>query len=265
MTANSATGLRALAGKAVLVTGANRGIGHSFVDALLDAGVGTVFAGVRDPGDAPVEWRDDGRIVPLRLDVTSRADIDAAARQCGAIDLFISNAGMTCLGPVLDCDEDTARQVMEVNYFGPMALTRALAPGLIERKGGIIYVLSMAAMVPPGPAPVYSATKSAAAMLAAGIRNELGEKGCDVTLCFPGYVDTRMSEFYPHRKTSPEEMAAATLRAWRAGTGHVFPDPFSELVLDYMRQDGARFLVEAPRVREEIAEVYLAGSPKSAG
>lgn len=257
----AADGKRALAGLTALVTGANGGIGAAFVDAMLAAGAARVHAAMRDPSAMPPRWRDDARVAPLTLDVTDRAQIAAAAALCGDLDLFVSNAGMTCIGPVSDKDEATARQVMEVNYFGPLMLTKALSETLCARRGGIIYILSMAAMIPPGPAPIYSASKSACAMLAAGVRADLEPRGVQVTLCFPGYVDTRMSDAFTSHKAAPEAIVAETLAAWTQGESHVFPDPFSKLVLTEMARDGARILTDPDGARRALAVAYdaLAG------
>lgn len=239
-------------GITALVTGANRGLGLAFVDALLEDGALRVYAGMRNLADAPPIWADDPRVIAVELDVTDADEVAAAARACHDIDLLVSNAGITCVGPVGEKDEATARAVMEVNYFGPLRLTKAFAAGFEAKRGGIIYVLSMAAMIPPGPAPIYSASKSASAMFAAGVEADLGQRGVRITLSFPGFVDTRMSDGFTSRKASPTDIARATLAAWHAGESHVFPDDYSRLVLDHMRRDGARILLDPNAVRREM-------------
>ena len=64
-------------GSVALVTGANRGLGKAYVEALRAAGAAKIYAGARQPMDAI-----DGRVIPIRLDVTSQADVESAARQC---------------------------------------------------------------------------------------------------------------------------------------------------------------------------------------
>jgi len=247
-----------LGARTALVTGANGGIGTAFVQTLLDQGAQRVYAAMRDPVALPSQWQGDPRVVPLPLDVTDAAAIAAIAGQCGDVDLLICNAGVTCIGAVSEMDEATIRHVMEVNYFGPAMLTRALSESLRKRQGGIIYVLSMAAMIPPGPAPVYSASKAACAMYAAGVRADLGKDGVRVTLCFPGYVDTRMSDAFKSQKAAPESIAGETLRAWAAGESHVFPDAFSQLVLAEMARNGAGLLTDPDNARKELALKYAA-------
>ncbi len=82
-----------IAGKNVLVTGANRGIGRALVDELVQRGAGQVFAGARSAEALEALGEVDGRVKPLRLDVTKAADIEAAARAVGQLDLLINNAG----------------------------------------------------------------------------------------------------------------------------------------------------------------------------
>src|SRR6478672_1212251 len=125
-----------LAGRVALVTGANRGVGAALVDALFERSAAKVYAGARDPESlAAAVARHGAALVPVRLDVTSRADIAAAAMACPDVEVLVSNAGLAPAGPVLDTSETLMRDVFEVNVFGPMALVGAFAPAL-TRSGG---------------------------------------------------------------------------------------------------------------------------------
>src|SRR3984893_13251639 len=81
---------RPIDGITALVTGANRGLGKEFTQALLDGGAAKVYAGARDPSTIEVT---DTRVVPVRLDITNPGDIAAAARDCTDVSLVINNAG----------------------------------------------------------------------------------------------------------------------------------------------------------------------------
>src|SRR6516162_6577320 len=111
-------------GSVAFVTGANRGLGAAFARALLDRGAAKVYAAVRRP-----ETVSDARLVTVRLDLTDRASIAEAARIASDATLVINNAGISTHTPILG-DEDRLRQELEVNYLGPVALSRSFAPVL---------------------------------------------------------------------------------------------------------------------------------------
>src|SRR6516225_7466994 len=107
-----------IAGKAVLVTGANRGIGQALVEEALRRGAKRVYAGTRQPLAHP-----DERVIPLTLEVTSPAQIEAAAAEAGSLDILINNAGVfrnDDLG-----DREALEQHLAVNLFGTYEVTRA--------------------------------------------------------------------------------------------------------------------------------------------
>src|ERR1700684_664613 len=111
-----------------LVTGANRGLGKAYTDALLAAGAAKVYAGARDPGSIAIT---DSRVVPLRLDVTHPEQVDDATRACADVTLLINNAGIMKGSPMLAEDSEAAfRAEMEVNVFGVLRMVRAFSPVL---------------------------------------------------------------------------------------------------------------------------------------
>ena len=118
-----------------LVTGANRGLGKEFVNVLLARGIKKVYAGARDPKSVEVS---DSRIVPIALDVTSPASIEAAASQLSDVTIVINNAGVAGGGSVLTGDLDAIRAELETNYFGPILVTRAILPAIVANGGGTI-------------------------------------------------------------------------------------------------------------------------------
>ena len=119
-----------LSGRKVLITGANRGLGASFVEAALARQASAVYAAARDPALLP-RFSDPARVVPVRLDVTDQQEVTEAGLERTDVDLLISNAGVTCHGPVLGGDDEAiVREVLEVNFFGPLRLVRSFGPGL---------------------------------------------------------------------------------------------------------------------------------------
>lgn len=118
-------------GAVVLVTGANGGIGTHFVHDALARGAAKVYATARSPR----AW-DDERIVPLTLDVTDPASIDAAVAAAADVTVLVNNAGaIPPSASLLDVTEADIRANMETNFFGPVFLARAFAPVLAAKKG----------------------------------------------------------------------------------------------------------------------------------
>lgn len=108
-----------------LVTGANRGLGREFTRQLLARGARRVYATARDPRSIDVEGA-----VPLQLDVTDVASVEAAVDAAPDVDLLVNNAGIATLQPVLTGDLDTIRRDVETNVFGTLQVTRGFAPTL---------------------------------------------------------------------------------------------------------------------------------------
>ncbi len=144
-------------GSVALVTGASRGIGAAYASALLERGAAKVYAAVRDPATVG-----DPRLTPIRLDVTDRASIAEAARIAHDVDLVINNAGVDTGTPTLG-DEAGLREELEVNYLGPVAVSRAFAPILAANGGGaLVNMLSGLAWLTLPTTGGYSSAKARA-------------------------------------------------------------------------------------------------------
>lgn len=236
-----------LTGRKVLITGANRGVGAAFVRAALSRQAATVVAGARDTAALP-PFEDAARVVPARLDVTDRTQIAAVASEHPDVDLLVCNAGVTCQQPVLSgVEEATFREVLEVNFFGPLALARAFASALRRPASGVIFVLSVSAVALSRSAPIYSASKAACLMLALDLREELRDSGGTVTVVLPGFIDTDMGAAFSHTaKATPAQIAELSLDGWLAGQHTIWPDRFAELVRDALGEP-FRALLDEPR------------------
>lgn len=247
-----------LSNRTVLVTGANRGLGASLVEVALDAGAAKVYAAGRDLQSlADVVERGGGRVVPVRLDVTDPEQVAAAAEATGDVDLLVSNAGVTCQKPILaSADVDDFRHTMEVNYFGTMSLLRAFAPQVRERRGGILLILSVAAVSLSRSAPAYSASKAATLMLGSSVREELREDGVQVTVSLPGWIDTEMASALPGEKATPREVSERSLDGHLAGDEVVWPDRFAVLVKQQVENRMLDLLTQPRAVMNEVAAQF---------
>ena len=185
-------------GRTVLVTGANRGLGRALVFAFAEAGAAKVFAGARQPasieklrGDATAV---NAPIVPIKLDVTNEDDVNAA-RALGFIDILVNNAGIAGYGNPLSMDFARAIEEMNVNYFGALRMTRALAPEMIERgEGMIVNVATAFARINLPIVATYCASKAALLSLGQALRAYLSDKGVHVMTVLPTTIDTDMSK-----------------------------------------------------------------------
>jgi NAD(P)-dependent dehydrogenase (short-subunit alcohol dehydrogenase family) len=245
-------------GAHALVTGANRGLGSHFVEALLDRGAERVYAAARriDTLADAVESHGE-RVVPVRLDVTNVEAVRHLADDLPDVDIVVSNAGQTCKFAVLqEQAEREFRSALEVNFFGPLGLVRAFAPHLASRRGGILFVQSLAALVISRSSPIYSASKAAAMMLATGVRAELRTAGVTVTSTFPGFIDTDMTTGLDIPKASPRSVADRSLDAFAAGRSTVFPDRLAELVENAVTQDMAAVLDDPQAVMTRLIREF---------
>jgi NAD(P)-dependent dehydrogenase (short-subunit alcohol dehydrogenase family) len=217
----------------VLVTGANRGIGRALIDALLSRGVKKVYAAARNP--ATLADLHDDRVVPLQLDVTDANEIAAAAKAMADVELVFNNAGVLLGGGLSDVSViDQARREMDVNYFGPLQLLRALAPALARNGGGIVVNIGSAAGLTSVPFfPTYSASKAALHSLTQSARVLLRTKGTSVVGVYAGPVDTDMTRELTLPKTSARDVASAILDGVEAGHEDIFPDSFA---VEFSRQ-----------------------------
>jgi len=214
-------------GTVAFVTGANRGIGKALVEALQKSGAKKIYAAARDVSTlSEMVAADGGRIIPVQLDVTQPASILAAAGQAKDVTLLINNAGVAMFeGLIAAADLQAARAEMEVNFFGPLAMTRAFAPILAANGGGaVVNMGSIASHVNFPVLGSYSASKAAVHSLTQAIRAELAAQATHVTGVYPGPVDTDMAANFPMDKTPPSEVAGAILAAVEAGEEDVYPD-----------------------------------------
>ena len=218
-----------MSGKAVLVTGANRGIGKALVEEALDRGAARVYAASRQPVDHP-----ETRVVPLTLDVTDDAQIRAAADAVTSLDLLVNNAGVA-----LRDDDLSNRALLErhfaVNVFGIFDLTRAMLPALTESRGTVLNILSTAAWVNLPPLPGYSASKAAAFSLTQGLRAQLANRGIPVRAAMVGVADTDMTKGWDGPKDSAASVAARIFDGLDRDEDEIFPDTVSASVADDWR------------------------------
>jgi len=213
-------------GSVALVTGANRGLGKAFVQALSQAGARKIYAAARDPATIAAA---DG-IVPIKLDVTNPEHIRSAAAEFRDVSVLINNAGISIRSPsALDpASSDALRKEMETNVFGPLSLVQAFAPILASNGGGaVLNVLSALSWVSITGVETYCATKSAAWSLTNGLRHSLSQQGTQVVALHVGYMDTDMTKNLPVTKSDPNVVARDAISAIEKGEVEILADATS--------------------------------------
>lgn len=208
-----------VAGQTVLVTGANRGVGREFVAQLLERGAAKVYAGARDPQAVDTS---DPRVRAVALDVTDPASVAAAAALAGDVSVVVNNAGIVKGASVLAADAADLREELEVNLFGPLAVTSAFLDGVVARSGAVVNVASVLSWLALGGS--YGVSKAALWSATDAMRVELAPRGVQVLGVYMGYVDTDMAAGVEAAKVSPADVVRQVLDGLEAGVGEVLAD-----------------------------------------
>nr|WP_315849735.1 SDR family oxidoreductase [uncultured Rhodoferax sp.] len=211
----------------VLVTGANRGIGLAFAQALLARGARKVYAAARNPASVTLPG-----VEALQLDVTNPQEIADAVKKASDVTLVINNAGIAQPGGFLAADSDAVtRRMFETNVFGVLNMSKAFAPVLKANGGGaLLNVLSVASWVNGGELAAYSASKSAAWSLTNALRHELAAQQTQVLGLHMAYVDTDLTRGFDVPKSSAEDIVLRALDGLEEGADEVLADVLTQQV-----------------------------------
>lgn len=215
----------------VLITGTSTGIGRATAEILAARGF-DVFATMRDLAKkAPLErslsgGTSRGRVRFLQLDVADPASIRAAvdtvlAASGNKLDAVVHNAGVASAGALEDIPEADLRRVMETNFFGVLALTRALLPTFrAQRHGRIVIVSSQAAFAGQPANSIYCASKWAVEGWAESMAYELDPFGIDVVLIEPGPYRTEIWKSTPRFGPAESPYAGWARKVYRGADWH---------------------------------------------
>src|SRR5215213_6786740 len=183
--------------KTILITGASAGFGEAAARRFAGEGWRVIGTGRRGERLRALQEQLGERFLPLEIDMRDREALESLARldpPWGEIDLLLNNAGLAPPTDVLpDTDWDRIDTVIDTNITGLVALTRALLPRLIERKGQIINLSSVAATYPYKGGAVYAGTKAFVRQFSLDLRCDLAGTGVRVTSIEPGMAETEFT------------------------------------------------------------------------
>jgi 3-oxoacyl-[acyl-carrier protein] reductase len=224
------------AGRVVLITGGNRGIGLSCARA---------FAGLGDRVAVTYRSEPVEGLTSVRCDVSSSDDVDAAFREVeerlGKVEVLVANAGMTKDGLVVRMTDDDFVSVVDTNLAGAFRVAKRALPGMLRaRQGRIVLISSVVGLLGSGGQVNYAASKSGLIGMARSLARELGSRAITVNVVAPGFVETDMTADLPEdrraeiarsvplgRMAAPDEIAGVV--TWLASpaaayiTGAVIP------------------------------------------
>jgi len=234
-----------LAGQVALITGAGRGFGLAIAERFAEEGADVVLAyrASRAPCDelASRVRGMDGRALVVQADVTDGPAVDglvaAASGEFGRVDILVNNAGVMYRAPIVESDEATWRAELEVNVFGVLRVTRAVLPGMIERRHGkIINLSSQLALIGSENSAVYSGSKGFVLTWTKSLAREVGQFNINVNAIGPGSIVTDMNlALYPTEEARRQRAAQLPLR--RMGS----PRDVAECAL-FLASEAANFL-----------------------
>jgi 2-hydroxycyclohexanecarboxyl-CoA dehydrogenase len=190
--------MRGLQNKVVVITGAGRGMGASIAERLAAEGALVAVTDVDEKSALATAEALEGA-AGFRLDITNAAEVDARipeiAAALGPIDALVNNAGWDRLAPFLETDEDLWDRIIDINLRGPIRMTKAVLPQMVERGSGrIVNISSDAGRVGSTGEAVYSACKAGIIGFGKTIAREMARHNITVNAICPGPTATPLLE-----------------------------------------------------------------------
>ena len=186
-----------VSGKVVFITGGAAGVGAEVARRLHAKGAKLVLTDVDEGALTALAAALGGdRVLTFAADVRDLSAMQAAADQAverfGGIDVVMANAGIASYGSVLQVDPEAVKRLLDVNVLGVFHTVRATLPSIIDRRGYVLIVSSLAAFTAaPGLAP-YNASKAGVEQFANALRLEVAYRGVDVGSAHMSWIDTAM-------------------------------------------------------------------------
>lgn len=235
-----------------MVTGASGGLGQAIARSFASRGAQLVLTGRRTEVLERLAAELGGQAIAC--DFSDRGDLERLISEAGDIDVLVANAALPGSGVLTDLSQEHVDRVLEVNLRAPVALARALAPGMINRgRGHLVFMSSLAGKAASPASSLYSATKFGLRGFALALREDLRPHGVGVSTVVPGFIrdagmfaDAGIELPWFVRTRSPEEVAAAVIRAVQRNRAEVEVAPVTLRL-------GASFATVAPAIAAEVS------------
>jgi NAD(P)-dependent dehydrogenase (short-subunit alcohol dehydrogenase family) len=178
-----------------LITGCSTGLGRALAEAVIAAGHNAVVTAREVGRVADLAADNTDRVLPLPLDVTDTSQVTNAVSQAeerfGAIDVVVNNAGYGYRAAVEEGDDSDIRTLFETQFFGAVAMIKAVLPGMrARRSGAIVNISTIGVQIMPPGSGYYAASKAALEGMSGALRAELQPLGISVTVVEPGAFRT---------------------------------------------------------------------------
>nr|XP_033770729.1 dehydrogenase/reductase SDR family member 7B isoform X1 [Geotrypetes seraphini] len=178
----------------VLITGATSGLGKECAKVFYAAGSQLVLCGRDRERLQDVTHKPHAVTFDLSDTEAVASAVGEILKCVGHVDILINNAGISYRGTILDTEVDVDRTLMETNYFGPVALTKALLPSMIKKRSGhIVVISSVQGRISIPFRSAYAASKHATQAFFDCLRAEMQQYEIEVTVVSPGYIQTNLS------------------------------------------------------------------------
>jgi short-subunit dehydrogenase len=213
----------------VLLTGASGGIGHAIARAIAPRSADLILTARRTDVLEPLADDLGARVVAC--DLARQADVELLIEQAGRVDVLISNAALPASGLLLELTQAEIDRMLEVNLRAPIALARALVPGMVERRRGhLAFISSLSGKTASPASSIYSATKFGLRGFGLGLREDLRPHGVGVSVILPGFI----------REAG---MFAASRASLPPGVGTRSPEQVAQAVVSAIDRDRAEVTV----------------------
>ncbi len=230
-----------LEGKTVFVTGSSRGIGLAILRLARAYGAEVIAHGRKGSSNLhKIEAESNARV--LVFDVTNKEDVERQMKKVRTVDVLVNNVGINPSRTFRQLSDEAWRRIFDVNFFGVVNVSRAVLPGMMERRSGsIVNIASIKGFSHVSGKPGYASSKAGLIQLTARMAEEFAPYGIRVNAVAPGFTETEMTSETLRRE---EILGKTTLRdqVARIPIGRMArPEEIAEAVL-FLASDRASYI-----------------------